>query len=41
MSKALSCGLATLGVDVFGGRLQIYVLVANLVGHTVHRLFPG
>ena len=30
MSKVLSCGLATLGVNVFGGRLQIYVLTANL-----------
>ena len=30
MSKALSCGLATLGVNVFGGRLQIYVLTVNL-----------
>lgn len=30
MSKALSCGLATLGVNVFGGRLQIYVLTINL-----------
>ena len=30
MSKALSCGLATLGVNTFGGRLQIYVLAGNL-----------
>ena len=30
MSKALSCGLATLGIDAFGGRLQIYVLAVNL-----------
>jgi hypothetical protein len=28
--QALSYGLATLGVDVWGGRLQIYVLAVNL-----------